>query len=278
MRMPNVSRSLLQLQLVLRRSGTGALLAGALMLGAASMWFALLPGLSARVAEHAQALTRARSAPVAKPVVQAPALAAERLAAFYAALGDAGHTEEIVTRLFDAAADAGVVLEKAEYKPAHDAAGRFDTYTVILPVKGDYASLRRFCEKVLLSIPYAALDDMRFRRNSANDQAVEASLRFTVFLRPDLPGSVSARAAAPVSVSPALVSAPASAAAKATTVASELAGAMAPTPESVKALTPASVSAKASAPTSAATLASAWIPTQTQTPTPTHVTPVEVRR
>ncbi|MFP3186041.1 MAG: hypothetical protein RXR20_20415 [Paraburkholderia sp.] len=80
-------------------------------------------------------------------------------------------------------------MDKADYKLTHDTAGRFDTYTIIVPVKGDYARLRRFCEKVLLTIPYAALEDMRFTRNSANDQAVEASLRFTVFLRPETAAS-----------------------------------------------------------------------------------------
>lgn len=116
--MPNVAAGVLQLQLALRRSDAGVLLAGVLMLLAASLWLALLPGLSARVDQHAQALRRARSVPAPKPVVSAPALAAGRLASFHAALGDAGHTEEIVTRLFDAAADAGVALDKAEYKPA----------------------------------------------------------------------------------------------------------------------------------------------------------------
>ena len=179
------AQSVLRLRLALGRFSAGALLSGALMIGAVSLWLALLPGLSTRVDEQARAVTRARSAPVPKPVVSPTALAATRLAAFYAALGDAAHTEQIVTGLFDAATDAGVALDKAEYKSAHDSAGRFDTYTIILPVKGDYARLRRFCEKVLLTVPYAALDDVRFRRNSANEPAVEASLRFTVFLRSD---------------------------------------------------------------------------------------------
>jgi hypothetical protein len=148
------------------------------------MWFALLPGLAARMGDEAHALARARIAPPTKPPVSPQALASERLAAFYAALGDAGHTEEVVTRLFQVAAETGVVLDKAEYKPARDTTGRFETYTIILPVKGDYARLRRFCEQVLLAVPYASLDDMRFKRGSANEQGVEASLRFTVFLRP----------------------------------------------------------------------------------------------
>jgi hypothetical protein len=201
--MPNVYGLLLRLRLELARTSVGAMLAGALMLAAASLWLVVLPEMSARVDEHAHAVALARSAPAPKPVVSAQALADERLASFYAALGDAGHTERIVQGLFDAASDAGVVLDKAEYKPAQNKAGRFDTYTINLPVKGDYTRLRRFSERVLLTIPYAALDDMRFKRDSANDQAVEAGLRFTVFLRPDTTASTSTptRASNPTSAS-----------------------------------------------------------------------------
>jgi hypothetical protein len=182
--MPNVGRMLLRLFLASRRSGVVAVLAGALVLGAAALWLALLPALASRIDQQTRTVARARSAPPPQPVVTAPAMAAARLSAFYAALGDAAHSEQIVAHLFDAADEAGVALDKAEYKPARDTAGRFETYTIVLPVKGDYGHLRRFCEKVLLTVPYAALDDMRFRRSSANDTAVEASLRFTVFLRP----------------------------------------------------------------------------------------------
>ena len=184
MSMPNVARMLLRLFLASRRSGVVAVLAGALVLGAAALWFALLPALASRIDQQAHAVARARSTLPPKPIITAPAMAAARLSAFYAALGDAAHSEQIVTHLFDAADETGVTLDKAEYKPARDTAGRFETYTIVLPVKGDYVHLRRFCERVLLTVPYAALDDMRFRRSSANDTAVEASLRFTVFLRP----------------------------------------------------------------------------------------------
>jgi hypothetical protein len=207
-------REVLRVRLALGRVGTGALIAGALLSGAAALWAVVLPGLSVRVEEQSREVALARAAPLPKPVVSAPALASQRLDAFYAALGDGSHTEQIVSGLFDAASATGVVLDRAEYKPAHDAAGRFDTYTVIMPLKGDYSSVRRFSEKVLVALPYAALDDMRFKRNSASDPAVEANLRFTAFLRPAVWASMTASqgkaASMPVSA-PAFASASASA-------------------------------------------------------------------
>jgi hypothetical protein len=203
----SVARNLLTLRLTLSRFGAGTLLTGALLAAAALLWVGVLPGMSDRVVEQSRAVARLRARPVAKPIVPAPVLASRRLADFYAELGDSTHTSEIVMRLFDAAAAAGVTLDKAEYKPGHDAPGRFDTYTIVLPVKGDYVRLRRFSEKVLVTLPYAALDDIRFKRNSASDPGVEANLRFTAFLRPVTIAPVSASAVAAAAASAAAVSA-----------------------------------------------------------------------
>ncbi|WP_233832790.1 hypothetical protein [Paraburkholderia sp. ZP32-5] len=194
--MQPLARGLLRLRLALPRFGAGPLLAGALLVAAALLWLGLLPGMAARVDDETHALARLRSQPAPKPVVPAPVLAAGRLADFYAGLGDSAHTSEIVTRLFEAADAAGVTLDKAEYKPGHDTPGRFDTYSIVLPVKGDYGRVRQFSEKVLTTVPYAALDDIRFKRNSANDPGVEANLSFTAFLRPVTIAPVSASAVA----------------------------------------------------------------------------------
>ncbi len=180
----SLARGLLRLRLALARFGTGPLAAGAALVCAALLWLGVLPGMAARVEDETRSAARLATLPPPRPVISAPELAADRLAGFYRGLGDSAHTGEIVTRLFEAAAAAGVTLDKAEYKPGHDTPGRFDTYTIVLPVKGDYAKLRLFSEKVLLAVPYAALDDMRFKRGSANDAGVEANLRFTAFLRP----------------------------------------------------------------------------------------------
>jgi len=147
------------------------------------MWLAWIPSLSIRIDREARDIVCARSASPTKTLVSSQALAAEHLASFYSTLGDAGRADQIVMDLFKAAADAGVNLDKGEYKPAHDRAGRFDTYSIVLPVRGDYGSIRRFCESVLLTTPYAALDDIRFERTSASESTVKATLRFTMFVR-----------------------------------------------------------------------------------------------
>src|SRR6202012_3570768 len=87
-------REALRVRLALGRIGTGALIAGALLSGAAVLWAVVLPSLSVRVEEQSREVAQARAAPLPKPVVSAPALASQRLDAFYAALGDGAHTEQ----------------------------------------------------------------------------------------------------------------------------------------------------------------------------------------
>jgi hypothetical protein len=263
------ARSLLRLRLALARFGAGPLLAGALLLAAALLWLGLVPGMSARVDDETRSVARLRAMPVPKPVVPAPVLAAARLADFYDRLGDSAHTGEIVTHLFEAAAAAGVTLDKAEYKPGHDTPGRFDTYTIVLPVKGDYARLRQFSEKVLVAVPYAALDDMRFKRNSANDPGVEANLRFTAFLRPVTiaPISASEVAAAEAAASAAGASAAAAVSAAAGAVGPGAASGPVPVPAVASAPRAASVTNSALPVTFSPTTAVATVTAEVPLPT-----------
>lgn len=184
------ARAVLLIRLYFERYGGGATLAATVLAVGVFMWLVLAPGISSHVDREARRVAQMRSAPVQPRAISHRALAAERLRDFYSALGDAGHTERTLSRLFQAASGAGVMLDKGEYMPARDVIGRFDTYTITLPVKGDYLNIRRFCESVLLTTPYAALDDVRFKRSSVSEPDVKANLRFTMFLRSDAPVGV----------------------------------------------------------------------------------------
>ena len=84
--------------------------------------------------------------------------------------------------LFAVAAKNGLSLNQAEYKFAANQAGMFHTYSIALPVKGQYASIRAFCEQVLLAIPFASLDQIEFKREAINSPLLEAKIRFTLYL------------------------------------------------------------------------------------------------
>jgi hypothetical protein len=166
----------LRLQLAAMRLGAAACLALALLVAGA---LALAWSLQARQ------LARAPLPPAPPQLVQVapPPTANENLAHFYATLGEKRHAEQQVKQLFDIAAKTGLVLEQGDYKLSADKASGVATYQVTLPVKGAYQNIWQFSLQALSAIPFAALDDIAFRRETITDAAVEARMRFTLYLK-----------------------------------------------------------------------------------------------
>lgn len=181
----SVGRLLLQARLGLARHGGLALLAVALCVagGAGWLWFiphqrAVVAALQAAIDSQKQALLKTPATPQAPPLSEAQS----NLLAFYAALGTRPAAMEQVRSLFDLAREAGIVLEKGEYKSAYSLASRSHGYQVLLPVSGSYSAIRRFCEKVLLAIPFSTLDEISFWREGIAAGPLQARLRFTLHL------------------------------------------------------------------------------------------------
>ena len=176
----NAATLLLRLQLMVRRAGplacAGAL--GLLLAGAALAW--LLPQRSNQAAQFKAALAKA-SAPQPQATVQA-ATPDQNLAAFYDALGEKRFAEQQVKALFGLAAKAGLTLSQGDYKSETDISGKFSTYQVTLPVKGSYGAIWQFALSVLASMPFAALDEIAFRRETIGEPVLEARLRLTFYL------------------------------------------------------------------------------------------------
>lgn len=175
----NVTALLLALRLRVLRAGPAACLCGALLLAGAILWAWLLPQRAALQAE----LARPLPSPAALVQAPPPPTANENLAAFYAALGEKRHAEQHVKMLFDLAAKSQLVLNHGEYKFGYDKAAQVATYQVILPVKGPYRNIWRFALRALAALPFAALDEVSFRRDTIADPAVDARLRFTLYLK-----------------------------------------------------------------------------------------------
>ena len=127
--------------------------------------------------------------PVAAPqVVAAPATDEHHLALFYGTLGERRHTEQQVKALFALAAKSGLVLRQGEYKAAYDRNARLHSYQVTMPVKGNYGAIWRFALGALRAIPFAALDEISFKRDAIGDTQVEARIRLTLYLN-ERPGA-----------------------------------------------------------------------------------------
>jgi len=174
----------LRLRLATRAVGpvAGSALAVALAAVAVLAWTAAARTQEAQ--QHGVALARA-AAPPAAPVVSPQAAANDNLALFYATLGERRYTEQQVKTLFGIAAKTGIVLRQGEYKRAYDQNGKLHTYQVTLPVKGSYQAVWRFAMLALRAMPFAALDDIGFRRDDIGAAGVDARVRFTLYLADD---------------------------------------------------------------------------------------------
>lgn len=179
--------ALLRVRLALMRAGPHACASIALCLFGLGSWVWLLPQWADQ--RHAAHPLRSVSALASAPVsalAQAPT-GSQNLALFYAALGVQRHAEQHVKMLFGLAAKAGLTLNQGEYKSGFDKASRVATYEIVLPVKGSYESVWQFSLQALSVLPFAALDEINFRRDTIDDAEPEARLRLTLHLQPSDP-------------------------------------------------------------------------------------------
>jgi hypothetical protein len=158
---------------------------GLLVFALALAGWALLPLAHRQARDRHTALERAeaRQAARAERLRQATAPTAqdERLQRFLAVRGESGYAEQSVKTLFAVAQAAGLALDQAAYESAVQP-GSQEVYRIALPVRGSYESIRRFCEDSLQAMPFAALDQVEFKRERVDDAQLEARLRFTLFL------------------------------------------------------------------------------------------------
>ena len=187
----------LQLRLSLAHFGVIKSLVCLLWCAGLVAWLWGLPTLQRQDNNLTLSLARAQQAQQAMATAEAgesQPLPEDRLAQFYATLGETPHAEQSLKTVFAIAAKVGLKLNLGEYKLLNDKNGHYQTYQIVVPVKGPYAAIRQFCEQTLLTIPYASLDEVGFKRDSIASPALEAKVRLTLYLS-DKSSSISGKVA-----------------------------------------------------------------------------------
>lgn len=179
----SAARLWIRVQWTLARLGWMRALVGLLSLAAVLSWAVWLPLLQQRDAAQLQALQQARKLALQPPPLPiSPAARVDRVAEFYDLLGERRHAEQQLTTLFALAQKNALVINAAEYQSSFDKNSQVHHWQIALPVKGTYPALRHFAEQVLLAIPFAALDDLRFKREAIATPLLDARLQFTFYL------------------------------------------------------------------------------------------------
>ena len=176
-------RGLLRLQIALTRFGVMRSICILLILASLAIWGVWLPALQRRDTSDQRSLALLQQRLAAQPPrVVAVALGPDRVADFYDALGDRRHAGQQLKTIFSLAQKHGVAIAAAEYKTGFDKVSNIYSWQIALPVRGSYAALRQFAEHVLLAIPFAALDELRIKRDAISSPQLDARLRFTLYL------------------------------------------------------------------------------------------------
>lgn len=106
----------------------------------------------------------------------------EQLAAFYRRFPSGRSAPDWLEKVYLAAQQQSLPLERGEYRAVREKQGRLTRYSILLPVKGSYVQIRRFLAAVLADVPAASLDSVAFERQKIGDGAIEAKIRLTLYL------------------------------------------------------------------------------------------------
>jgi Tfp pilus assembly protein PilO len=155
----------------------------ALMIFAAGFALSNVLPLRAKVTQLRDQVVRLESQAGAQARSAEPERPDALLAAFYEQLPSAAGAPEVVRRLHAYAREAGLVLERGEYRPVSDPSGRLMRYQMVLPVKGSYPQVKRFLAQAMRGTPGLALDAISVQRNQGGSPVLEVQLRMTVFMR-----------------------------------------------------------------------------------------------
>lgn len=120
--------------------------------------------------------------PAASVEVPAPRRA---LGAFYGQFGDMASLPQQLARLHQVAQAHGVSLDQGQYRLERESDSRLLQYQIVLPVSGSYVKLRRFIAAAKEAMPGVALDHVSFERKRADEQSIDAELRFVLYLLDD---------------------------------------------------------------------------------------------
>jgi hypothetical protein len=107
--------------------------------------------------------------------------AAERVERVYAYLQSDAETTDWLAKLHGIGAATGVRLQSATYR-SEKSAGRLVRVEVALPLSGSYLQIREFLQRALADIPVMSIDQLRLKRETRDDAALQGELRISLHM------------------------------------------------------------------------------------------------
>lgn len=106
----------------------------------------------------------------------------EQLAEFYRIFPSDRHSPQWLRKIFAVAQRGGVSLDQGTYEASRDKVGKLMRFQITLPVKGEYARIRKFLAVLLSEVPIVSLEHIQFERQQVGDPEVEAKIKLVLYL------------------------------------------------------------------------------------------------
>ena len=149
--------------------------AGMALVGAWALMYVLqIHPLKQKAGELRSAATAGRSA-------YASTDARANLEAFRASL-QRGSLEDQLKELNESGKTAGLAFKRIEYRMLEEKRSGLKQYQITMPITSSYPNIRRFASLALAAMPGLSLDHVHFQRRKIGEPAIDAELRFTLFL------------------------------------------------------------------------------------------------
>jgi len=167
----------------LRRVGRPGLFGIALLIAAVliALW---LPQLTRQTDGLRAALTMQADAAPRQERSSRPRLShGEQAAEFVSAMPPMSQSAGDLSTVFAIAARRNMSLPRGEYQLKVEPNVALVSYTVTLPVRGDYGALKGFSADVLEALPNGSMDELRMTRSDVGSTTLDALVRFTLVYR-----------------------------------------------------------------------------------------------
>ncbi|MCB1907058.1 MAG: type 4a pilus biogenesis protein PilO [Rhodocyclaceae bacterium] len=157
-------------------------------LGVGLMTCALVAGFSALVPAKRQLQETLLALDEARAHAQAPRpgrevkSVEEQLASFYQHFPDRNQAPELLEKVYAAAGDFGLSVQRGDYSVADDHRAGLVSYQVRVPLRGQYEQIRGFVDQVLRSVPTLAVDELDFARERISQSRLDAHVRLNLYM------------------------------------------------------------------------------------------------
>lgn len=104
---------------------------------------------------------------------------------FYSGFRHTHDVPEVMKQMLDLSKKNNVQIDSADFKVVKDVDSRLLRYQMQIPVKSNYQNFRVFLNQLMKEVPYLALKETSFKRDTSKDEQLEIRLMVDLYFLAD---------------------------------------------------------------------------------------------